>query len=186
MSDDSYVLELKEVIKKHLNAYADILASVRSNKVSASTVENILVECYGSHSPLKNLANIVVQPPNILIIEPWDQSILNEVAHAIEVSPLNISPWKDQKFLRLTFPALTTERREQLIKMVNTEKEKARIEVKHIREDAVKKVNNNLKDKLISEDQKFYLEKEIQKAIDDANLKIDDMTSKKEVDLRNN
>jgi len=186
MSDDSYIIELKENIKRHLNSYMDILSSIRSNKVSASTVENILIECYGSHSPLKNLANIVVQPPNVLIIEPWDVSILNEISHAIENSPLSISPQKDQKFLRLSFPALTSERREQLIKMVNVEKEKARVEVKHIREDAIKKTNNDLKDRTISEDQKFFQEKEIQKAVDDANLKIDDLTNKKEVDLRNN
>ena len=186
MSDDSYIIELKENIKRHINSYVDILSSIRSNKVSASTVENILVDCYGSKSPLKNLANIVVQPPNVLIIEPWDASILNEVAHAIETSPLNINPQKDQNFLKLIFPALTTDRREQLIKMVNTEKEKARVEIKKIREDAVKKTNNDFKDRTISEDQKFYLEKEIQKVIEETNTKIDDLTNKKETELRNN
>jgi ribosome recycling factor len=99
---------------------------------------------------------------------------------------LNINPQKDQKFLKLIFPALTTERREQLIKMVNAEKEKARVEIKKIREDAVKKTNNDFKDRTISEDQKFYLEKEIQKVIEETNTKIDDLTNKKETDLRNN
>jgi ribosome recycling factor len=94
-------------------------------------------------------------------------------------------PQKDQKFLRLVFPSLTTERREQLIKVINTEKEKIRIEIKQIREDIIKKVENDFQNKLISEDQKFYLKKEIQKVIDDANTKIDELTIKKETDLKN-
>jgi len=186
MSDDSYILEVKESVKKHLNTFTETLSSIRSNKVSSSTIENIMVECYGSHSPLKNLANIVVQPPTILIVEPWDISILNDIAIAIEKSPLNISPTKDQKSLKLVFPSLTTERREQLIKMVYTEKEKARVEIKHIREEINKKINSDLKEKVISEDQKFFFEKEIQKAIDEGNTKVDELTTRKETDLRNN
>ena len=185
MPDDSYIIELKDNVRQKLNNYAEVLAAIRSNKISASLVENIIVDCYCTQSPLKNLANIIVQPPNILIIEPWDSSILNELAHAIEVSPLHIMPQKDQKFLRLVFPSLTTERREQLIKVINTEKEKIRIEIKQIREDIIKKVENDFQNKLISEDQKFYLKKEIQKVIDDANTKIDELTIKKETDLKN-
>jgi len=94
-------------------------------------------------------------------------------------------PQKDQKFLRLVFPSLTAERREQLIKVINTEKEKIRIEIKQIREDIIRRVENDFQNKLISEDQKFYLKKEIQKVIDDANIKIDELTSKKEMDLQN-
>jgi len=70
MPDDSYIIELKDSIRQKLNNYTEILSAVRSNKISTSLVENILVECYGTQSPLKNLANIIVQPPNILIIEP--------------------------------------------------------------------------------------------------------------------
>ena len=94
-------------------------------------------------------------------------------------------PQKDQKFLRLVFPSLTAERREQLIKVINTEKEKIRIEIKQIREDIIRRVENDFQNKLISEDQKFYLKKEIQKVIDDANTKIDELTIKKETDLKN-
>ncbi len=184
MADDSYLISLKEAIKQHLSLFETNLSSIRSGKVNPAIIENISVECYGTRSPLKSLANIILQPPNILIVEPWDTNIINDISHALETSSLNITPQKTQNSLKLIFPALTQERRAELIKLVNTEKEKVRIEIKQERENVVKNIEKDFKGKILSEDQKFYLLKEVQKVIDEANKSIDEMTNKKESELK--
>lgn len=184
MADDNYLLELKDNLKNCLNFFAEKLASIRSNKVAVTLVENINIECYGSNSPLKTLANLVIQPPNVIIIEPWDSTILNNIVKGVESSNLGVNPQKEDKFVRLIFPALTQDRRDQLIKVANSEKENCRVEIKKHREIAIKKVNAGFNDKTMSEDQKIFLEKEIQKEIDKANDNAEMLTDKKIKELK--
>lgn len=178
------IVNLKENLKKSLNFFAEKLSSIRSNRVSTSLVENIMVDSYGSMVPLKTVANLVIQMPNIIIIEPWDPNILNSIAKAIESSNLGVSPQKDVKFLRVIFPSLTQERRDQLIKVANSEKENCRIEIKKHRETFMKKIQNDLNNKIISEDDKSYLEKEGQKEVDKANENADILCNKKIAELK--
>lgn len=184
MGNDNNLIELRESIKKCLAFFGEKLSGIRSGKVNAGLVENIQIECYGSNSPLKNLANLVVQPPNVILVEPWDPTVLNSISKAIESSNLGVNPQKDVNFLRLIFPSLTQERRDQLIKFANSEKEECRIEVKKLREGTLKKVNSDLNNKLISEDEQKFLEKEVQKEIDKANENIETMTDKKIAELK--
>jgi len=184
MNDNQNFVNLKENLKNSLDFFAEKLASIRSNRVTTSLVENIMVECYGSNAPLKTMANLVVQLPNVIIIEPWDPSILNNISKAIESSNLGVNPQKDVKFLRLAFPSLTQERRDQLIKLANSEKENCRIEIKKHRETFMKKIQTELNDKTISEDQKLYLEKEGQKEIDKANENVEILCDKKITELK--
>lgn len=184
MADDNYLIELKDNLKNCLNFFAEKLASIRSNKVATTLVENISIECYGSNSPLKTLANLVIQPPNIIIVEPWDVTILNNINKAIESSNLGVSPQKEDKFIRITFPSLTQERRDQLIKLANSEKENCRIEIKKHREITLKKIKNDFDQKNMSEDQKIFLEKETQKEIDKSNENAEMLTDKKIKELK--
>lgn len=184
MNDNQNFVNLKGNLKNCLNFFVEKLASIRSNRVTTAIVENIMVECYGSNAPLKTMANLVVQLPNIIIVEPWDPSILNNISKAIESSNLGVNPQKDVKFLRLVFPSLTQERRDQLIKLANSEKENCRIEIKKHRETFMKKIQVELNDKIISEDQKMYLEKEGQKEIDKANENADTLCDKKIAELK--
>ncbi len=183
MNDDQNFVNLKDGIKNCLDFFAEKLSSIRSNRVTTSIVENIMVECYGSNAPLKTMANLVLQLPNVIIVEPWDPSILNDISRAIEASNIGVTPQKDVKFLRLVFPPLTQERRDQLIKLANAEKENCRIEIKKHRETFMKKIQSEFNDKIISEDQKLYLEKEGQKEIDKANENADVLTDKKITEL---
>ncbi len=184
MADDNYLIELKENIKNGLNFFAEKLASIRSNKVATTLVENINIDCYGSSAPLKTLANLVIQPPNVIIVEPWDPTILNNIVKSIEASNLGVNPQKEDKFVRMVFPSLTQERREQLIKLANAEKEGCRVEIKKHREIILKKINNNFNEKMMSEDQKIFLEKEVQKEIDKANENAEMLTDKKIKELK--
>ena len=184
MNDNQNFVNLKENLKNCLNFFAEKLSSIRSNRVTTSLVENIMVECYGSMAPLKTMANLVIQPPNVIIVEPWDPSILNDISKSIETSNLGVNPQKDVKFIRLVFPSLTQERRDQLIKLSNSEKEACRIEIKKHRETFMKKIQGELNDKVISEDDKNYLEKEGQKEIDKANENADILTDKKIAELK--
>jgi len=109
---------------------------------------------------------------------------LNDISKAIESSNLGVNPQKDVKFLRLIFPSLTQERRDQLIKLTNSEKESCRIEIRKHRETFMKRIQNELNDKLISEDDKIYLEKEGQKEIDKANENADILCDKKTAELK--
>ena len=111
-------------------------------------------------------------------------SILNNISKAIESSNLGVNPQKDVKFLRLAFPSLTQERRDQLIKLANSEKENCRIEIKKHRETFMKKIQSELNDKIISEDQKISLEKEGQKEIDKVNENVEILCNKKIAELK--
>jgi len=184
MNDNINLVNLKEGLKNCLNFFAEKLSSIRSNRVSVALVENLMVECYGSMAPLKTMANLVVQLPNVIIVEPWDPTILNNISKAIESSNLGVNPQKDVKFLRVVFPSLTQERRDQLIKLANSEKEDCRVEIKKHREIFMKKVQNELNDKSVSEDDKIYLEKEGQKEIDKANENAEVLCDKKIAELK--
>ena len=184
MNEANHLVNLKENIKSCLDFFAEKLGAIRSNRVTTSLVENLMVECYGSMAPLKTMANLVVQLPNIIIIEPWDASILNNIIKAIETSNLGVNPQKDVKFLRVVFPSLTQDRRDQLIKLANSEKENCRVEIKKHRETFMKKIQSSFNDKDISEDEKNYLEKEGQKEIDKANDNAQILCDKKIVELK--
>ncbi len=184
MNDDNNLVNLKESLKTCLDFFAEKLASIRSNRVTTSLVEGLMVECYGSFAPLKTMANLVVQLPNIIIIEPWDPSILNNIIKAIETSNLGVNPQKDVKFLRVVFPSLTQDRRDQLIKLANSEKENCRVEIKKHRETFMKKVQAEFNDKSLSEDTKNYLEKEGQKEIDKSNENAQILCDKKIAELK--
>ncbi len=184
MNDDNNLVNLKENLKTCLDFFAEKLASIRSNRVTTSLVEGLMVECYGSFAPLKTMANLVVQLPNIIIIEPWDPSILNNIIKAIESSNLGVNPQKDVKFLRVVFPSLTQDRRDQLIKLANSEKENCRVEIKKHRETFMKKIQSEFNVKSLSEDTKNYLEKEGQKEIDKANENAQTLCDKKIAELK--
>lgn len=184
MDDNIAIVNLKENLKKSLNFFTEKLSSIRSNRVSTSLVENIMIDNYGSMVPLKTVSNLVVQLPNVIIIEPWDPNILNNIAKSIESSNLGVNPQKDAKFLRIVFPSLTQERRDQLIKVANSEKENCRIEIKKHRETFMKKTQNDLNNKIISEDDKNYLDKEGQKEVDKANENADILCNKKITELK--
>ena len=179
-----YIQELKQKYNNLYNHYFDQLKTIRTNKISSSLLDNIIVEAYGTKQNLNTLGNISVQVPNILIIEVWDFSIVNDVVKALETSNLNIPVQKEQNKIKLIFPPVTEERRLELLKTVNQEKEKANVSIKQLRDETMKEISKDFKDKKISEDDKFKFEKEVQKEIDNFKEEIESLTEKKNKEIK--
>ena len=179
-----YITDLKQRLNKLYDFYFDQLKGIRTNKVSSALLDNITVEAYGTKSKLNGLANISIQLPNIIILEIWDFNIINNIVKSLETSTLNIPIQKDNNVIKLVFPPVTEERRLELLKIVNQEREKTHIKIKQIRDEILKSINKDSKDKKISEDEKFGFEKEAQKEIDSFKSKLEELTEKKNKEIK--
>jgi len=171
------VKKLEDNILKITNSFHEEILTIRSSKPSASLVENISIEAYGSASLLKHLASISIIMPNIIVIEPWDKSILSNIKKSIENSNLGFNPQMEGNEIRIYLPPLTKERKEELIKILNSKKEEFRIRIRKAREETLEELKDLFEQKEISEDEKFKAKEEIQKIIDKGNQKLDEYES---------
>ncbi|MEI7510846.1 MAG: ribosome recycling factor [Candidatus Peregrinibacteria bacterium] len=175
------VEHLEGTIKKSFEFLFSELAGLQVGRASPLLVEGLHITAYGSSQPLKNIATITVEGPQTLMISPWDKGLLNVIEKAIrEESALGLSPVNDGVGVRLNIPPLTEERRKNLCKVVAQMGEETKIAIRKNRHDAMDMVK---KDESLSEDDEKRLEKEIQKKVDDANTKVDEITKKKEEDI---
>lgn len=159
------------------------ISSLRTGRATPALVEDIIVEAYGSHQPVKALASISVADAKTLNIEPWDKSLMQAVEIGIRNSSLGISPVNDGKLIRLPLPTLTTERRAELIKVLHQKLEGAKIALRKIREDVRSVIDIAEKDKDISEDEKFNLQEELEKMVKDYNEKVKLIGEEKEKEI---
>ncbi|MGT2742296.1 ribosome recycling factor [Streptococcus plurextorum] len=158
-------------------------AAIRAGRANASLLDRIQVEYYGAPTPLNQLASITVPEARVLLITPFDKSVLKDIERAINESDLGINPANDGSVVRLVIPALTEETRKELAKEVKKVGENAKVAIRNIRRDAMDEAKKQEKAKEITEDELKTLEKDIQKATDDAVKKIDSMTADKEKEL---
>ena len=156
--------------------------AIRAGRANASLLDRITVEYYGAPTPLNQLASITVPEARVLLISPFKGSIA-DIERAINESDLGINPANDGSVIRLVIPALTEETRKELAKEVKKVGENAKIAIRNIRRDAMDEAKKQEKEKEITEDQLKTLEKDIQKATDDAVNKIDSMIAEKEKEL---
>ena len=177
--------ELKVKLGKTVERLRSEIASLRTGRASSALVENIEVDYYGTKTPLKALAAISVPEPKQLVIQPWDKASLQPIEKAIRESELGLSPVVDKDLIRLTIPPLTEERRKELLKVLGRHVEDARIHVRREREETLKETDRKEKAKEISEDEKFRQKNEIQKAVDEANKKIEEVSATKEKEIMN-
>lgn len=180
---DTIIKKAKERFEQSHQALARDFGAIRAGRANASLLDRIQVEYYGALTPLNQLASITIPEARVLLITPFDKSILKEVERAINASDLGITPASDGSVIRLVIPALTEETRRDLAKDVKKVGENAKIAIRNIRRDAMDEAKKQEKNKEISEDQLKGLEKEIQKATDDAVKHIDQMTATKEKEL---
>lgn len=158
--------EAEERMKKTLEVMHREFAAVRTGKPSPALLEHIKVDYYGALTPIPYLATITVPEPHLMIIQPFDKSIINKIEKAIQTSDLGITPSNDGNVIRLPFPPLTEERRKELIKIVRHMAEEAKIAIRNIRREIneeFKKMKNNSE---ISEDDYHYFLDEVQKLTD--------------------
>lgn len=158
-------------------------AAIRTGRASSSLVQDIPVEYLGTTLRIKELATITIPEPRVVLIQPWDKQALAVIEKGIRDSSLGLAPVVDGNSVRLTLPPLTEERRREFIKLLHHKMEEARIRARQVREDILKKVQAEVREKKAREDEVFRAKEELQKIIDDINKKLDDLAKKKEQEL---
>lgn len=177
------IKQLEEKVKEITESFRQEIIGLRTSRPSPSLVENIPVEAYGGYQPIKYLANINILPPNVILIEPWDKTILGNIKKAIESSNLGVSPILETNLIRIVLPPLTKERKEELIKILSLKKEEFRIKLRQVREKILLEIKQLFENKEISEDEKFRLKEEVQKIIDKGNEKLDELELNKKREI---
>lgn len=177
------IAKAKERFEQSHQSLGREFAAIRAGRANASLLDRISVEYYGAPTPLNQLASITVPEARVLLITPFDKSVLKEIERAINASDLGITPSSDGSVVRLVIPALTEETRRDLAKEVKKVGENAKIAIRNIRRDAMDEAKKQEKAKEITEDELKKLEKDIQSATDDAVKHIDKMIADKEKEL---
>jgi ribosome recycling factor len=176
-------MDAEERMIKSEQAIVNEFANVRTGKASAGLVENIQAEIYGSMMRIRELANISSPEPRMLVVTPWDVAALQPIEKAIQKANIGLSPVVQGKLLRLSFPELSTERRQEFVKLIKKMAEDARVSVRHIRRDAMDLFKKHAHDSGITEDGKKQAEKDLQKLTDDYTGKIDAHVAHKEKEI---
>src|SRR5215210_6945526 len=159
------------------------LATVRTGRAAVSLLDNVVVEYYGTPTPLSQMASVHVPEPQMLTVQPWDQTQLGAIEKAIRAADLGLNPSNDGKLVRIPIPPLTEERRKQLAKQVHEIAEEHRTAVRNIRRDANDRLKKLLKDKAISEDSERTGLDEVQKLTNTYIGRIDELARTKEQEL---
>ncbi len=173
------LLDTTEKMEKAIENLAHRFATVRAGRANPSSLDGIVVEYYGSMTPLKQLATISVPEARQLLIKPFDKGSLSAIEKAIITSNLGYNPGNDGETIRIVIPELTEERRKELAKQVKALAEESKISVRNIRHDALE----NVKKAELSEDEEKSLEKEIQDLVNEYNKKIESKLKEKEEEL---
>ncbi|EMR07523.1 Vegetative protein 12B [Bhargavaea cecembensis DSE10] len=175
--------ETKDRMAKSLQSLRRELASIRAGRANASLLDRISVDYYGAPTPVNQLAGISIPEARLLVIQPYDKSVIGDIEKAILKSDLGLTPANDGNVIRLAVPALTEERRKELVKLVKKEAEEGKISIRNIRRDAndsLKKLEKN--GEITEDDQRGYSD-DIQKMTDDHIRQIDDVAKEKEEEI---
>ncbi len=183
MSIDDVLLEAEDKMEKSVEKTRMELASLRSGKANPEMISNISVEAYETHMKLKDLAAITAPDVNLLVVQPWDLTLVESIRKAIEESKLGFNPVVDAKIIRIPIPPLSEERRLELIKVARKISEEGRVGIRAIRRHSLEELKKLGKEAHISEDEVERAEKEIQKLTDLYIEKVDKMLEVKEKDL---
>lgn len=175
--------EFEAKMEKAIKFLLEEFGTIRAGKANAAVLDKISVEYYGSQTPINQVGNISVPEPRMLVIQPWDASMVKEIEKAILKSELGITPTNDGKSIRLVFPALTEERRRELVKAVGKKAEEAKVVIRGIRRDAIEAYKKMQKNSEITEDDLKTAEKEIQDLTDKFVKRVDEEGKKKEKEI---
>ena len=173
----------EEKMKKTIIALESEYGTIRAGRANPHVLDRIMVEYYGTPTPLNQVGNITVPEPRLLQIQPWDSSLLKAIEKAINMSELGINPNNDGKVIRLVFPELTEERRKELTKDVKKKAEQAKVALRNVRRDAMDHFKKMEKAKEITEDQLKDVEEETQKLTDKYVAEVDAKCESKSKDI---
>ncbi len=170
-------------MKKQVTFFRNELASIRAGRANPALVNDIPVDYYGTSTPINQLATVTAPEPRLLVIQPWDKSVLKDVERAIMTSDLGIMPNNDGNVIRLAIPQLTEERRRDLVSMGNKKAEESRVAIRNMRRDVNEQIRNAQREGEISEDESRRLLKEVQNLTDTYIAMIDEVIADKEKEI---
>ncbi|EKN64067.1 ribosome recycling factor [Neobacillus bataviensis LMG 21833] len=173
----------KDRMTKAIQSYSRELASIRAGRASASLLDRITVDYYGAPTPVNQMAGITTPEARLIVIQPYDKSILGDIEKAILKSDLGLNPTNDGQIIRIAIPQLTEERRKELVKVVKKESEEAKVALRNIRRDSNDSLKKLEKNGDITEDALRGFSDDVQKLTDEYIQKIDQITKEKEKEI---
>src|SRR5262245_21672023 len=183
MTVDDVLLEAEEKMGKTEEVVTHEFSGIRTGKASPGLVENVQVDVYGSTMRIRELAGITTPESRVIMIQPWDAGTVHAIEKAIQKANLGLNPSIDKKYIRIVLPELSTERRNEFVKIVKKLAEDGRVAVRHVRRDAMEHLKKLAKDGKVPEDEEKSAEKEIQKLTDQYIAKIDAHLAHKEKEI---
>lgn len=175
--------DIEEKMKKSVGVFAENLGGVRAGRANPKVLNKINIEYYGTPTPISQVASVSVPEARLIVIQPWDKSILQEIEKEIQKADIGINPVNDGNVIRLSFPELTEDRRKELVKDIKKMVEDAKVAIRNIRRDSIDTFKQKEKNSEITEDDLSSAEDEIQKLTDKYNKEIDIEFEKKEKEI---
>jgi ribosome recycling factor len=183
MSADAILKDAKDRMKKAVAATQNDMANLRSGRVTPSILDRIMVDYYGTPTPVRQMANVSISEGTTIVIQPYDKSGLSDIEKAIAKSDLDIAPNSDGEVIRLNFPPLSTERRKEIAKMVGKIGEEGKVAIRNVRRDAMNDVKKLDKEDGISEDDVRGYEDDVQKLTDRTIKDLEALVTAKEAEV---
>jgi ribosome recycling factor len=174
---------IEERMNKTISVFEENLAEIRAGRANPAILNKVTVDYYGAATPINQVAGISVPEARLIVIQPWDLSILKEIERAILAADIGITPNNDGKVIRLNFPELNEERRKEIVKDIKKMAEDAKVAVRQVRRDGIDEFKKKQKDSEITEDDLKQAEDQIQKITDKMTDKIDEITANKEKEI---
>jgi ribosome recycling factor len=175
--------QTKANMDKSIEALKRDFGTLRTGKVTTTIVDNIKVDYYGNPTPLNQVGSVVATDATTIAITPWEKSLLGTIEKAIQEANIGVNPNNDGDFIKLFFPPMTSEQRQEIVKQAKSMTENAKVSVRNVRKDGNDKIKKLEKDKEISEDESKKAQEQIQKLTDDHVAKIEDAFKAKEADI---
>ncbi len=180
--------ELLKDARNHMEKTIEVLkselAKIHTGRANPALLEDVVVDYYGTPTPLKHLANIVAPDPDMIVVRPFDKSQIGAIEKAIMAADLGLNPQNDGQIVRVKIPRLTEERRNELVKIIRAKGEEAKVALRNIRRDARERLEEEKKESLISEDDFFHLRDELDKLTQDYAKRVDELVEKKSEEMR--
>ena len=180
---DRVLKQSEDKMKKSIDRLSEEYAVIRAGRANPAILDRIMVDYYGTKTPINQMAGVSVSEARVLVINPWDASALPAIEKAINQADIGINPTNDGKVLRLVFPQLTEERRKEIVKDINKIKEESKVAIRNIRRDAMDKIKTLKKENSVSEDEIKDKEDEIQDLVNKYINKIDEISALKEKEI---
>lgn len=177
--------DTKDGMQKTVDHFKTEIGSIRTGRAVPALVENISVNAYGGTQKMtvKELGTITASDPQTLVIQPWDASVIGEIRQGILTANIGMTPVIDNNIIRISVPVLTSERRQQYVKLLSQKTEGAKISIRNVRQDKLREIKGAFEEKEISEDEKFRAEEDLQKITDEFTDKIEELSKKKEEEI---